>query len=117
MTLREFYSAIGGDYEGAKSRFSTDERIKKFALKFENDGSYNDLCKALSAGNVKEAFRAAHTLKGVCLNLGFDSLYRSASAVTEILRAGSLDTGSWMDELRTNYIVLISAINSLKYQS
>lgn len=116
MTLKEFYAAIGGDYEGTKARFSTDERIKKFALKFENDQSYNDLCRALSAQNVKDAFRAAHTLKGVCMNLGFDSLYRSASAVTEILRAGSLDVGSWMDELRTKYIVLMSALNSLKYQ-
>lgn len=117
MTLREFYAAIGGDYEGTKARLSTDERIKKFALKFENDPNYNDLCRALAAGNVKDAFRAAHSLKGVCLNLGFDSLYRSASAITEILRAGSLDTGSWIDELRTNYIVLIGALNSLKYPS
>ena len=27
--------------------------------------------QALKEGNVKEAFRAAHTLKGVCQNLGF----------------------------------------------
>lgn len=117
MTVKEFYTAIGGDYEGTKARLSTDARIKKSALKFENDTNYNDLLRALAAGNVKDAFRAAHTLKGICLNLGFDSLYRSASAITEILRAGSLDTAAWMDELRTKYLVIIGALNSLKYPS
>lgn len=115
MTVKEFYTAIGGDYEGTIARLSTDARIKKAALKFENDPNYNELLRALKSGNVKDAFRAAHTLKGICLNLGFDSLYRSASAITEILRAGSLDTSAWMDELRTNYILIIGALNSLKY--
>ncbi|MFR7843256.1 MAG: Hpt domain-containing protein, partial [Gallintestinimicrobium sp.] len=32
------------------------------------------------------AFRAAHTLKGVCANLGLDRLYEADSELTEKLR-------------------------------
>ncbi len=53
-------------------------------MKFLDDNSYANLKEAIAAGNVEEAFRAAHTLKGVCLNLGFDNLYKASSAITEI---------------------------------
>ena len=33
-----------------------------------------------------QAFRAAHTIKGICLNLGFDKLYQASSDITEQLR-------------------------------
>lgn len=114
MTLKEFFTVIGGDYDGAISRLITEERIKKFARKFKDDPSYNELITALSEGNVKSAFLAAHTLKGVSQNLGFDSLYRSSSAITEILRAGSLDVGVWMDELKSHYITIINALDTLE---
>ena len=47
--------------------------------------------KALEEKDASTAFRAAHTLKGVCQNLGFDALYVPSSALTEALRGGSLD--------------------------
>ncbi len=44
---------------------------------------------------AKKRSRAAHTLKGVCLNLGFDELYEASAEITEKLRgketAGSED--------------------------
>ena len=53
------------------------------------------LADKLAAGmgekDAPTAFRAAHTLKGVCQNLGFDALYAPSSALTEALRGGSLD--------------------------
>ena len=42
--------------------------------------------QALEAGNGEDAFRAAHTMKGICLNLGFDKLYEVSAALTEQLR-------------------------------
>ena len=114
MTLKEFYTLSGGDYDGTLARLVTEARIIKFVHKFENDPSYNDLCSALERGNVQEAFLAAHTLKGVSQNLGFDSLYRCSSEVTEILRAGSLDIGLLMDELKSNYEAIINALATLE---
>ena len=54
-------------------------------------GADYELGEALAAQDVKAAFMAAHTLKGVCQNLGFDNLYAPSSELTEVLRAGSLE--------------------------
>ena len=60
------------------------------------DDSFQILEEALRRGDVKEAFRGAHTLKGVCQNLGFSNLYAPTYTLTETLRAGQLegDTGA-----------------------
>lgn len=42
----------------------------------------------MNEGDYESAFRAAHTLKGVALNLGLGRLAKSSSELTEALRAG-----------------------------
>ena len=91
-----------------------EELVRKFLLKFLDDKSYADLERTLSEGDYKEAFRAAHTLKGVCLNLGFTELYKVSAELTEVLR-GRETAGS--DELYTQvkeqYTTLTDAIREL----
>ena len=114
MTVKECYEMVGGDYEGVLSRLRKDERIEKFALKFLDDGSYQLLCDSLAAGNYDEAFRASHTIKGVCQNLGFDKLHVSADALTEKLRAKDTDgLEAYIDCLKEDYAVTIQAIQGL----
>lgn len=48
----------------------------------------------MAAGDAKEAFVAAHTLKGVSQNLGFDNLYEPAVVVTEALRGADAVDGA-----------------------
>lgn len=86
MTVKECYAQIGADYNGVLSRLVSEKLIKKFALKFLEDGSYGTLKNALENGNGEEAFRAAHTLKGVCMNLGLENLYKPSAELTEKLR-------------------------------
>lgn len=88
MTLRECYAKLGGDFEGTLSRLCSEKLIEKFALKFLADDSYSLLEESLASGNYSEAFRAAHTLKGVCLNLGFTKLFEVSDVLTEALRDG-----------------------------
>ena len=38
MTIEEFYGAVGGSYAAVKELFLTDERIKKYVLKFQKEG-------------------------------------------------------------------------------
>lgn len=71
MELKEFYEAVGGALEAVKSRISKEELIRKFVVKFLADPSFELLCKAYEQGQYPEAFRGAHSLKGVCFNLGF----------------------------------------------
>lgn len=92
MTVKECYEQMGADYEGVLGRLRSEVLIKKFAKKFLDDGSFRSLKDNLAQKNGEEAFRAAHTLKGVCQNLGFDNLYKASfdiqrSSEEEILKA------------------------------
>ena len=86
MTVRECYEELGSDFDKVLSRLVSEALVKKFALKFLDDPSFQNLKDALDSKDVETAFRAAHTLKGVCLNLGFDGLFQPANALTENLR-------------------------------
>lgn len=88
MTIVECYSRMGADYEDVLRRLEKEDRVLRFLSRFPEEGSYTTLRAALVAGNAEEAFRAAHSLKGICLNLGLVSLYRSSNALTEELRSG-----------------------------
>ena len=91
MTVKECYEEMEGDFEDVASRLRTNERIKKFLVKVLNDTSFDLLCKSVEEENWEEAFRAAHTLKGVCQNLSITKLYKSASLLSDSLREGKRD--------------------------
>ena len=86
MTMRECYEAIGGNYEDVLRRLHSEALIRRFTLKFLEDQSYLQLKQALENKNYEDAFRGAHTLKGVCQNLSFDRLYEVSNELTELLR-------------------------------
>ena len=70
--------------------------------------------KALEAQDAPTAFRAAHTLKGVCQNLGFSNLYAPAYALTETLRAGQLEgTQEQFAKVEEQYQCTMDAIRAL----
>ena len=92
MSLRSCYESLGGNYDEAIGRLMSERIAQKFVLKFLNEDSYAQLTAALAAKDGEAAFRAAHTLKGVCLNLSFDKLLHSVEPLCEALRHG------WSDE-------------------
>jgi iron uptake system EfeUOB component EfeO/EfeM len=91
MNVQEFYASVGGDYDTAMRRFKSDERAIKFIGLFKKDKSYSLLLESMEAGNVEEAFRAAHSMKGTVLNVSIADLYEPVSAITEALRASDLE--------------------------
>ena len=91
MTIQECYKEMGGDFEGVQKRFGGVALVEKFAIKFLNDTSFQELEEGLREKDVEKAFRAAHTLKGICLNLGFDAFYKPCAALTEKLRGRELN--------------------------
>ena len=86
MTIQECYEAIVGNYEDFLGRLNSQALIRKFTFMFLEDPSYMRLKQALADKNYEEAFRNAHTLKGVCQNLSFDRLYEVSYELTELLR-------------------------------
>ncbi len=114
MTLQEFYDAIGGDYKGVMSRLMKEERVLKYVRKFLNDASFETLNTKIAEGDYEEAFRAAHTIKGVASNLGFSKLLDSSHELTEELRGGNAPKGTDnLERVRTDYTQTIEAIKSL----
>ncbi len=86
-------------------RFRKKERIVRYFQLFLDDESFRLLEDSMKLGDYQSAFRAAHTLKGVCLNLGLTSLQAAASNMTEALRGGKPadDADVLMDMLRQEY--------------
>ena len=74
MTIREFYTLVGGSYDDMSERFPSDALILRFLTMLPQDGSMELLARSMDAADAKTAFRAAHTLKGVALNLGLTAL-------------------------------------------
>lgn len=113
MTLQELYKIIGGNYDSIADRLRTEERIRKFVLLFLHDNSFQTLTQALEQGETEEAFRAAHTLKGVCMNLSFDALFHLSSEMTEYLRNQELTNAfQALPELISCYEKHVSAISA-----
>ena len=115
MTIQECYQKMGADYEDVLKRLYSESMIRKFARMFLDDDSYPKLEDALKKENVEEAFRAAHTLKGVCQNLGFTNLYQPTYDLTEVLRTGTLEgTKELFDSVTCQYKITINAIRALQ---
>lgn len=115
MTLQECYSKIGGDYSEVISRLPGDKFVERFVFKFLDDKSFETLCSALKEQNPEEAFRAAHTIKGVCQNLSFTALCEVVAELTEQLRDRKIPEDlSKFEEVKEQYENTIAGILEYK---
>lgn len=118
MTLKECYSAMGGDYDEVIGRLRSEKLVEKFVLKFLNDKSYELLCTSMETKNYEEAFRAAHTIKGVCQNLSFTVLGKSSSALSEALRGGyTPEADGLAEQVKAEYRQTVEAIRAFQEAS
>lgn len=115
MTLQECYRAMEADYDGVMSRLMSEDRVKKFLLKAVENSMLEWLCNSLEEKNYEEAFRAAHSIKGVCQNLGLSKLEVSSSALTEALRNGepSQDVTPLLEQVKKDYETLQTTVAML----
>lgn len=86
MDAKRFFEEIGGSYEDAFYRFGSDQIITLFVSKYANDKTFDALASAVSSGDIRACYEAAHSLKGVAGNMGFIKLFNCVSALTEQLR-------------------------------
>ena len=116
MTIQECYQKLGGDYAQVEKRLPGIHLIRRFIAKFLDDGSYPELCRAMEQGQTEESFRAAHTLKGVSANLGFDRLTASSGELTELLRGRTdgipTEAVPLLDMVRQDYELTADAIRT-----
>ena len=88
MTIEELYEMIGGNYDHAVQIMRKDKMISKYILKLEKSGVYEQLMQAGETLDPEGLFESAHAMKGVCGNLGLDSLADAAEKITEEFRPG-----------------------------
>lgn len=121
MNIEECYEKMGGNYAAVSMRLPSQGLIKKFIGRFLEDQSFDTLCRQMECGNREEAFRAAHTLKGVCANLSFSRLQDSVSLLTEELRPETSSISERAIELlkdvRCDYAITVEAIREYLEQS
>lgn len=115
MTLENCYRQIGSDYQQALVRMANSEKmLLKFVKKFPNDPSAAALFDSFEKEDFQTAFRMAHTMKGLCANLGLDRLRESSSELTEALRGGvSENAGELLERVRRDYEMTINALSEL----
>lgn len=115
QTLKDKLVNAGIDVDDALGRFMNNESLMiRLLKKFVNDPSYQQLVDAYHNKDGEAAFRASHTLKGVCGNLSITRLFELSSEQVELFRSGQFDEGfAMMDEVSAAYNQIIDVINTL----
>ncbi len=115
MTLQDCYAAMGGDYADVSARLPSERLVQKFVLKYLDDPSFDLLCTAMAEKNYEEAFRAAHTIKGVCQNLSFTKLLDSSSRLSDALRHGwTPEADQLVEQVKEDHLAVVAAIRAFR---
>lgn len=109
---------MGMDVDNTVKRFMGNETLYlKFLNKFQADQSVASIRQHIAEQNAEEAFKSAHTLKGVAANLGLDPIAQYASDIVELLRGktqfSEVDTdrlNTLNGELKDKYEALIKLL-------
>lgn len=88
MDLRTFYRGMGADYDMVCARLMSEERIRRYLKLTVEDAAFPLLRDSLEKRDMESAFRAAHSIKGICLNLELTALLTPVTALVENLRGG-----------------------------
>lgn len=121
MTVKEFYEKHNSDYDGVMGRLLTEARVLKYLRKMEPQNDYGACMDSAAQEDWPTLFRASHSLKGVCLNLGLSELFEKASAVCENVRGvgdnppvPQQPCGPLLDELTEVYKLTVADINAIE---
>ena len=91
-STRISFMEAGVDVDDCLNRFlNKDELFFRFMKKYLEDNNVEKLGEALECGDVSEAFKVAHALKGVAGNLSFAAILDPLVPFVEVLRAGSME--------------------------
>lgn len=95
MTLYEVLKEAGineDEISKAVGRFGGNEMLyRKFLQKFLKDENFRSLERAVEDKDYKNAEIYAHTLKGVALNLGLNTLAENAKEIVDHIRNKAYD--------------------------
>lgn len=115
MNLKDCYMKFGGDFDGVMGRLRREQLVEKLLYKFLDDKSFDLFEAAMRNQDYDEALRAVHTLKGICQNLSFTSLYESSSRLTSALKENNYNKAIDMaPQLSKDYYQIMLAVEEYK---
>lgn len=91
MQVCELYQAIGVDYDEVLAFFRREDRLQRYLVQTMDDPAFSSLDEAMAHGDYDTAFRAAHTIKGMSLNLLLKPMTTVVVDLVETLRGGQPD--------------------------
>lgn len=105
----------GIDAKEALGRLNGSEKFfLKVVKKFLNDNNFEDYIKYLSEGDLENAERSLHALKGVAGNLGITDVYKLSAEIDTGLKEGKTPDPDKNETLRLAYEKAIEAIGNLE---
>lgn len=112
MRIQECYNLMEADYNDVIDRLRKETLIARFIVKFPEDPSFDELISSMDKRDITTAFRAAHTLKGVCQNLGLVKLFAPVNEATEALRVNDYESAQTvMPQIIDEYNKTLDIIN------
>lgn len=115
--MKEKLEEIGVQYDEVLTRFMGKEDFYlRMLKKFLDDKNYEGLKQAVEQKNWTEAFTYAHTVKGLCGNLGLGALQEYVVPLTDEVRAEPYDEAKiadYMDSVTQAYEKTVETIRSL----
>lgn len=106
MITLETLQAYGADTQTGLARCMNSEAFYLRLVHMElEDPNFEKLAAALAAGDAKEAFEAAHAIKGAVGNLSLTPIFAPVSELTELLRGAASvpDTGDLARRVQTAF--------------
>lgn len=105
----------GVDTETTLHRFAGNESLlKRFVQKFPQDPTYQSLREAVEGDEPAQVERAAHTLKGIAANLGYQALSdRCADLVSAIRNGETGDNAALFQSVTEEYDKIVRAIGQI----
>lgn len=88
MDVRALYENIGVDFDDVLALLRKEERIKAYLVQTMDDPAFAALDSAMAQADYEAAFRAAHTIKGMSMNLMLKPMTKDAVELVECLRDG-----------------------------
>lgn len=115
--MKEKLTEIGVVYDEVLQRFMGKEDFYlRMLKKFLDDKNYEELKQAVEQKNWSEAFTHAHTVKGLCGNLGLGGMLEYVVPLTEEVRSEPYDEESivkYMQNVSEAYEKTVAVIRSL----
>ncbi len=115
--MKDKLAQIGVEYDETLKRFMGKEDFYlRMLKKFLDDKNYGELKQAVADKNWPEAFKHAHTVKGLCGNLSLGDMLKYVVPLTEELRSEPYNEETilaYMEDANKAYDQTVEVIRSL----